>query len=28
VPLPASVKDLIRRSWSKVTGPDNKPVYR
>ena len=28
VPLPASVKDLIRRSWSKVVGPDNKPVYR
>jgi phosphate transport system substrate-binding protein len=28
VPMPASVKDLIRRSWSKVTGPDNKPVYR
>jgi len=28
VPLPASVKDLIRRSWSKVKGPDNKPVYR
>jgi phosphate transport system substrate-binding protein len=28
VPLPASVKDLIRASWKKVTGPDNKPVYR
>ena len=28
VPLPAAVKDLIRRSWSKVVGPDGKPVYR
>ena len=28
VALPASVKDLIRKSWSKVTGPDGKPVYR
>ena len=27
VPLPAAVKDLIRRSWGKVVGPDNKPVY-
>jgi phosphate transport system substrate-binding protein len=26
VALPASVKDLIRKSWSKVTGPDGKPV--
>ncbi|RAK59247.1 phosphate ABC transporter substrate-binding protein PstS [Phenylobacterium hankyongense] len=28
VPLPAAVKDLIRKSWSKVVGPDGKPVYR
>jgi phosphate transport system substrate-binding protein len=28
VPLPASVKDLIRKSWAKVQGPDGKPVYR
>jgi phosphate transport system substrate-binding protein len=28
VALPASVKDLIRKSWAKVTGPDGKPVYR
>jgi phosphate transport system substrate-binding protein len=28
VPLPAAVKDLIRKSWMKVTGPDGKPVYR
>lgn len=28
VALPASVKDLIRKSWSKVVGPDGKPVYR
>jgi phosphate transport system substrate-binding protein len=28
VPLPASVKDLIRKSWAKVLGPDGKPVYR
>ncbi len=28
VPLPASVKDLIRKSWTKVLGPDGKPVYR
>jgi phosphate transport system substrate-binding protein len=27
VPLPASVKDLIRKSWAKVTGPNGKPVY-
>ena len=26
--VPASVKDLIRKSWSKVVGPDGKPVYR
>ena len=28
VPLPAPVKDLIRKSWSKVVGPDGKPVYK
>ncbi len=28
VPLPASVKSLIRASWKKVTGPDGKPVYQ
>jgi phosphate transport system substrate-binding protein len=28
VPLPANVKDLIRKSWSKIVGPDGKPVYR
>lgn len=28
VPLPANVKDLIRKSWTKVTGPDGKPIYR
>jgi phosphate transport system substrate-binding protein len=28
VPLPAAVKDLIRKSWAKVVGPDGKPVYR
>ena len=26
VSLPASVKDLIRKSWSKIVGPDGKPV--
>lgn len=26
VPLPANVKDLIRKSWSRITGPDGKPV--
>jgi phosphate transport system substrate-binding protein len=28
VPLPGSVKELIRKSWTKVAGPDSKPVYR
>ncbi|HEY3950217.1 phosphate ABC transporter substrate-binding protein PstS [Phenylobacterium sp.] len=28
VPLPANVKALIRKSWSKVVGPDGKPVYK
>jgi len=27
VPLPGSVKDLIRKSWTKVVGPNGKPVY-
>jgi phosphate transport system substrate-binding protein len=27
VPLPASVKDLIRKSWSKIVGPDGKPAH-
>src|SRR5215831_9367762 len=27
VPLPAAVKDLIRKSWGKITGPDGKPVH-
>ena len=28
LPLPAAVKDMIRKSWTKVVGPDGKPVYR
>jgi phosphate transport system substrate-binding protein len=29
VPLPTSVKDLIRKSaWGKIAGPDGKPVFR
>jgi phosphate transport system substrate-binding protein len=28
VPLPDPVKALVRRSWSKITGPDGKPVYK
>ncbi|MFI4966699.1 MAG: phosphate ABC transporter substrate-binding protein PstS [Caulobacterales bacterium] len=28
VPLPASVKGLVRKSWTKIVGPDGKPVYR
>ena len=28
VALPGPVKDLIRKSWAKVVGPDGKPVYR
>jgi len=28
VPLPTNVKDLIRKSWSKIVGPDGKPVYK
>jgi phosphate transport system substrate-binding protein len=27
VPLPAAVKDMIRKSWRRVVGPDGKPVY-
>ena len=27
VPLPAEVKDLVRKQWSAITGPDGKPVY-
>ena len=26
-PLPAGVKDLVRKQWSGITGPDGKPVY-
>jgi len=28
LPMPAAVKDMVRKSWSKVVGPDGKPVYR
>ncbi len=28
VPLPETVKALVRKSWSKVVGPDGKPVYK
>jgi phosphate transport system substrate-binding protein len=28
VPLPDTVKALIRKSWSKIVGPDGKPVYK
>ncbi|MBI1200163.1 MAG: phosphate ABC transporter substrate-binding protein PstS [Phenylobacterium sp.] len=27
VPLPASLKDRVRASWSAIVGPDGKPVY-
>jgi phosphate transport system substrate-binding protein len=27
VPLPASVKALVRKEWAQVKGPDGKPVY-
>jgi phosphate transport system substrate-binding protein len=27
VPLPAQVKDLVRRQWTAIQGPDGKPVY-
>ncbi|MEW5686231.1 MAG: phosphate ABC transporter substrate-binding protein PstS [Pseudomonadota bacterium] len=28
LPMPAAVKDMVRKSWTKVVGPDGKPVYR
>ncbi len=28
LPMPAAVKDLVRKSWNKVVGPDGKPVFR
>jgi phosphate transport system substrate-binding protein len=28
VPLPDGVKAMIRKSWSTITGPDGKPVYK
>ena len=28
VPLPEPVKALVRKSWSKIVGPDGKPVYK
>jgi phosphate transport system substrate-binding protein len=28
LPLPAAVKDMVRKSWSRVVGPDKRPVYR
>src|SRR5262249_2174786 len=28
VPLPGTVKQLIRTSWKKVTGPDGKPIIQ
>ena len=28
LPLPAAVKDMVRKSWAKIVGPDGKPVYR
>ena len=27
LPMPANVKDMVRASWGKVTGPDGKRVY-
>jgi phosphate transport system substrate-binding protein len=27
VPLPASVKERVRRQWADLTGPDGKPIY-
>jgi phosphate transport system substrate-binding protein len=27
VPLPASVKDLVRKQWADIKGPDGKPVF-
>ena len=28
LPMPPAVKDMVRKSWAKVVGPDGKPVYR
>ncbi|WP_293898584.1 phosphate ABC transporter substrate-binding protein PstS [Phenylobacterium sp.] len=28
LPMPAAVKDMVRKSWARVVGPDGKPVYR
>jgi phosphate transport system substrate-binding protein len=28
VPLPETVKTLVRKSWSRIAGPDGKPVYK
>lgn len=28
LPMPQSVKDLVRKSWMRVVGPDKRPVYR
>ena len=28
LPMPAAVKDMVRKSWTKVVGADGKPVYR
>jgi phosphate transport system substrate-binding protein len=28
LPMPPAVKEMVRKSWSKVVGPDGKPVYR
>ena len=27
VPLPQAVKDMVRKQWSAIAGPDGKPVY-
>ncbi len=27
VPLPAAVKDMVRKQWADIKGPDGKPVY-
>ncbi|CAN5315218.1 phosphate ABC transporter substrate-binding protein PstS [soil metagenome] len=28
VPMPAAVKDMVRKSWGKIVGPDGKPIYK
>ena len=28
LPMPATVKDLVRKSWKRIVGPDGKSVYR